>query len=212
MRESGAKQSSDRPAFDFGGRASGDPVAEQKIRCWTSRPRILPYRSSLNLGVSEMATKSRRLARFVASVGDDPVFVGVDVHKHTYSVALFCAADGQIETWNCPADEAGLEEQLKGLGCRIEHVVYETGPTGFSLCQRCAMRGSMPRLSRGHVFLEVRPRVRSPTGSTRRSWRSTSPGGCSDPSRYPRPRRRAIGRWCGGASGWPRRWRSSSRR
>lgn len=82
-----------------------------------------------------MATKSRRLARFVASVGDDPVFVGVDVHKHTYSVALFCAADGQIETWNCPADEAGLEEQLKGLGCRIEHVVYETGPTGFSLCR-----------------------------------------------------------------------------
>ena len=89
----------------------------------------------MNLGVSEMATKSRRLARFVESVGDDPVFVGVDVHKHSYSVALFCAADGQIETWNCPADEAGLVEQLKGLGCRIEHVVYETGPTGFSLCR-----------------------------------------------------------------------------
>ena len=89
----------------------------------------------MNLGVSEMATKSRRLARFVASVGDDPVFVGVDVHKHTYSVALFCAGDGQVETWNCPADEAGLVEQLEGLGCRIEHVVYETGPTGFSLCR-----------------------------------------------------------------------------
>ena len=89
----------------------------------------------MRLGVSEMATKSRRLARFVASVGDDPVFVGVDVHKHTYSVALFCGADGQVETWNCPASEAGLVEQLKGLGCRIEHVVYETGPTGFSLCR-----------------------------------------------------------------------------
>ena len=26
-------------------------------------------------------------------------------------------------------------EQLRGLGCHIEHVVYETGPTGFSLCR-----------------------------------------------------------------------------
>ena len=25
-------------------------------------------------------------------------------------------------------------EQLRGLGCCIEHVVYETGPTWFSLC------------------------------------------------------------------------------
>ena len=82
-----------------------------------------------------MATKSERLARFVASTGGEPVVVGVDVHKRTYSVALFCAADAQIETWNCPADEARLVEQLSGLGCRIEHVVYETGPTGFSLCR-----------------------------------------------------------------------------
>lgn len=88
-----------------------------------------------------MATKSRRLGSFVESVGDDPVFVGVDVHKHTYSVALFCAADGQVETWSCPADEQGLVEQLKGLGCRIEHVVYETGPTGFSLCRALRAAG-----------------------------------------------------------------------
>ena len=88
-----------------------------------------------------MATKSRRLGSFVESVGDDPVFVGVDVHKHTYSVALFCSADGQVETWSCPADEQGLVEQLKGLGCRIEHVVYETGPTGFSLCRALRAAG-----------------------------------------------------------------------
>lgn len=82
-----------------------------------------------------MARRSERIARFVEAIAEEPVFVGVDVHKRTYSVALFCAADGQVETWNCPADEAGLVEQLRGLGCRIEHVVYETGPTGFSLCR-----------------------------------------------------------------------------
>ena len=46
---------------------------------------------------------------------------------------LSAVADGQVETWNCSADEAGLVQQLRELGCRIEHVVYETGPTGFSL-------------------------------------------------------------------------------
>ena len=59
----------------------------------------------------------------------------MDVHKRTYSVALFCVTDGQVESWNCPADEAGLVEQLRRLGCRIEHIVYESGPTGFSLCR-----------------------------------------------------------------------------
>ena len=82
-----------------------------------------------------MSRKSERIGRFVASVGEEPVFVGVDVHKRTYSVALFCATDGQVETWSCPADVAGLVEQLRGLGCQIEHAVYETGPTGFSLCR-----------------------------------------------------------------------------
>ena len=82
-----------------------------------------------------MSRKSERIGRFAAAVGEEPVFVGVDVYKRTYSVALFCATDGQVETWNCPADEAGLVEQLRGLGCHVEHVVYETGPTGFSLCR-----------------------------------------------------------------------------
>ncbi len=88
-----------------------------------------------------MSRKSERIGRFVASVGEEPVFVGVDVHKRTYSVALFCATDGQVETWNCPADVAGLVEQLRGLGCHIEHAVYETGPTGFSLCRALRQAG-----------------------------------------------------------------------
>ena len=88
-----------------------------------------------------MAIKSARITRFVESAGDEAVFVGVDVHKRTYSVALFCVADGQVETWSCAADEAGLVQQLRELGCRIEHVVYETGPTGFSLCRALRAAG-----------------------------------------------------------------------
>ena len=92
-----------------------------------------------------MSRKSERIGRFAASVGEEPVFVGVDVHKRSYSVALFCATDGQVETWNCPADESGLAEQLRGLGCYIEHVAYESGPTGFSLCRTLREAGLLSR-------------------------------------------------------------------
>lgn len=83
-----------------------------------------------------MERKAGRLARFVRAIGDSAVYVGIDVHKKTYSVALFCPDRNLTEGYVCPADEAGLAEQLRGLGCVIVHVVYESGPTGFSLARR----------------------------------------------------------------------------
>ena len=80
-----------------------------------------------------MVKKPTRIARFIAAVENRPVFVGLDVHKKTYSVAIFEPQDGLVETWTCPAGEDALAAQLAGLGCPIEHVVYESGPTGFAL-------------------------------------------------------------------------------
>lgn len=80
-----------------------------------------------------MVKKATRLSRFVKAVEDQPVIVGLDVHKKTYSVALFSKEDGQVESYTCPAGEAALAAQLSDLGCRIEHIVYETGPTGLPL-------------------------------------------------------------------------------
>lgn len=55
-----------------------------------------------------MVKKATRLARFVEAVEDQPVTVGLDFHKTTYSVALFSSQDGQVESYTCPAGEAAL--------------------------------------------------------------------------------------------------------
>ena len=80
-----------------------------------------------------MVKKATRISRFVAAVEDQPVVVGLDVHKKTYSVALFSKEDGLVVSYTCPSGEAALAHQLKELGINIEHVVYESGPTGFAL-------------------------------------------------------------------------------
>ena len=50
-----------------------------------------------------MVKKATRVSRFVSVVEDRSVYVGLDVHKKTYSVALFEPQDGLVETWTCPA-------------------------------------------------------------------------------------------------------------
>lgn len=66
-----------------------------------------------------MVKKSTRISRFIGAVGDQPVIVGLDVHKKAYSVALFSSADGQVESYTCPSEEDGLAHQLLGFGCRV---------------------------------------------------------------------------------------------
>lgn len=88
-----------------------------------------------------MSRQSIRLLRFVESLAGQAVYVGVDVHKRSYSVALFSAEDGQIETYSCPACVEAFVNQLSDLGCPIAGVVYESGPTGFSLARALEARG-----------------------------------------------------------------------
>ena len=104
-----------------------------------------------------MVKKATRIARFIAAVENRPVFVGLDVHKKTYSVAIFEPQDGLVETWTCPAGEDALAAQLAGLGCPIEHVVYESGPTGFALARALERAGfavsviAASRIPRGYA-------------------------------------------------------------
>ena len=50
-----------------------------------------------------MSGQSIRLLRCVGSLAGRAGYVGVDVHKISYWVALFSAEDGRIETYGCPA-------------------------------------------------------------------------------------------------------------
>src|SRR5512147_2468628 len=66
------------------------------------------------------------------------VHIGVDVHKASYSVALFSDRRGLITTWVQPARPEVLLERLRPLREGIAQVVYEAGPTGFGLARRLA--------------------------------------------------------------------------
>src|SRR5512143_1370723 len=71
----------------------------------------------------------------------EAVHVGVDVHKASYSVALFSDRRGLITTWVQPARPEILLERLSPLREGIAQVVYEAGPTGFTLARRLRSEG-----------------------------------------------------------------------
>jgi transposase len=71
----------------------------------------------------------------------EPAFVGVDVHKATYHVAVYGHQRGLIATWVQPADPGALLERLRPIRGQVAEVVYEAGPTGFGLVRRLRAEG-----------------------------------------------------------------------
>lgn len=92
-------------------------------------------------------TKTRKLT--VVRKPNEPIrlapgeaaHVGVDVHKASYSVALYSDGRGLIATWVQPARPEVLIERLRPLREGIAQVVYEAGPTGFGLARRLRAEG-----------------------------------------------------------------------
>lgn len=72
---------------------------------------------------------------------DESVHVGVDVHKATYHVAVLSPERGLLATWVQPADPEVLVERLRPIRGQVARVVYEAGPTGFSLVRRLRAAG-----------------------------------------------------------------------
>lgn len=72
--------------------------------------------------------------RFVEAFSNEKVWVGVDVHKRSFSVALL-RPDGMIKDWTCPADVGALTRTIASLPVTIGAVCYEAGPTGFGLAR-----------------------------------------------------------------------------
>src|SRR3954471_10591003 len=86
------------------------------------------------------ASKTIRIVRTTSPVPSalrlDPgevAHVGVDVHKASYHVAVVSDRRGLVATWTQPADPGLLVERLKPITAQVAQVVYEAGPTGFSL-------------------------------------------------------------------------------
>lgn len=74
------------------------------------------------------------LLSFVATHQSEPFWIGVDVHKRSYHLA-FLRADGQTFTLVASASPEKFVELCRRLDIVIAGVVYEAGPTGFSLAR-----------------------------------------------------------------------------
>ena len=82
-----------------------------------------------------MATYSlSALQTFTSAHQSEPFWIGVDVHKRSYHVALL-RADHKTTTFTTTASPEVFVEQLQRLSIQIAGVVYESGPTGFSLAR-----------------------------------------------------------------------------
>jgi transposase len=98
-------------------------------------------------------TKSPR-ARTASRISAEPLrlepgeaaFVGVDVYKATYHVAVVSDSRGLLATWVQPARAEPLLERLGPIRERVACVAYEAGPTGFGLARRLAAEGYKARV------------------------------------------------------------------
>ena len=82
-------------------------------------------------------SKLAKVDRFFKNVNltsDDEVFVGVDVHKKSYHVAL-CLNDAPAVDFQMRAEAKQLNKMLEPMACSIKEIVYETGPTGYGLAR-----------------------------------------------------------------------------
>ena len=90
-------------------------------------------------------------------------WVGVDVHKLTYAVAIL-DTEGQRLEFTTPAEPAKLLCKLLRMGMAVNALAYESGPTGYGLAWACQERG-IPVLM---VAPSRVPRPVSKTGKTDR--------------------------------------------
>ena len=82
-------------------------------------------------------SKLAKVDRFFKNVNltsDDEVFVGVDVHKKSYHVAL-CLNDAPAIDFRMNAEPKQLNKKLGPIAFSIKDIVYETGPTGYGLAR-----------------------------------------------------------------------------
>lgn len=73
---------------------------------------------------------------------NDEVYVGLDVHKKSYSVAIWLNDAPEID-FIMPADNQKLLKLFDKIRIALKRVVYEAGPTGYTLA-RSLQKSSLP--------------------------------------------------------------------
>jgi transposase len=91
--------------------------------------------------MSKVASKTQNGKRKTNIDSDDIIFIGVDVHKNSYAVAIHTQKLGLVKDFVMDAEPWILVTMLEPLKKRIERVVYEAGPTGYSLARQLRSAG-----------------------------------------------------------------------
>ena len=68
---------------------------------------------------------------------DDELYIGIDVHKKSYHIA-FWLNDAPAINFVTPADNQKTLQILQRFTPAIKLIVYEAGPTGYSLARLLA--------------------------------------------------------------------------
>lgn len=87
-------------------------------------------------------TKLSNFDAFVESFSEQTVYIGVDVHKKSYHIAMI-RDDGTSAHSVCPANPAEILRVIERLNAPLGAVAYEAGPTGFGLA-RCIEAAGHP--------------------------------------------------------------------
>ena len=78
---------------------------------------------------------------FLADDPHLPYWMGIDVHKRSYRIALL--RDDSTFTWSAPADPEKLVQTINDFEIPLAGICYEAGPTGFSLA-RLIVKSNIP--------------------------------------------------------------------
>jgi transposase len=87
-------------------------------------------------------SKKQRFFNQINLTKDDDLYIGIDVHKATYHIALYLNGAHAID-FVTPADNDKVCQTLKKLQPAIKNIVYEAGPTGYSLARQL-QQASLP--------------------------------------------------------------------
>lgn len=84
--------------------------------------------------MQKMLTKKERFFNNINLTSDDEVYVGIDVHKVKCHIAIWLN-EAIALTFVTPSDNVAIAQMLHTLKPGLKKVVYEAGPTGFSLAR-----------------------------------------------------------------------------
>ena len=116
------------------------PRADHKMA--PGADRNLPARADKKTPFKTGKNNPARGAKKIDVKEGEKVFVGVDVHKNSYRVAVWSEERQTLVSTSCqPADGAALIARLDPIRMNVAKVFYEAGPAGFGLARQLMESG-----------------------------------------------------------------------